>query len=70
MLWPSEAMHVLLKWLAPLTPMRLSVEAARTVLYQGSSALVIGLGFIATGGWVVILFVATLLIIRRQNKTG
>ncbi|KAK3912188.1 ABC transporter G family member 23 [Frankliniella fusca] len=70
MLWPGEGMHVLLKWLAPLTPMRLSVEAVRTVLYQGSSVLVVGCGFLVTGGWVVILFAATLLIIRRQNKTG
>ena len=70
MMWPIEGMHWLLRLPAYFSPMQLSVEAARSVISQGSNPLVIGLGFLSAGGWCVILALATLVLLRFQNKTG
>ncbi|XP_034251686.1 ABC transporter G family member 23-like [Thrips palmi] len=70
MFWPSQGMHWFVKMLAPFTPMMLSVEGARTILYQSSNPKDIGEGFLATGTWTAATFLATMLIIRWQNKRG
>lgn len=70
MFWPAQGMHWTVKLLAPLSPMMLSVEGARTILFQSSSPKTIGLGFLATGGWTLGLFLATLFVIRWQNRRG
>lgn len=70
MFWPTQGMHWLVKMVAPLSPMMLSVEGARTILYQSSNLSVIGLGFLATGAWTAATFLATLFVIRMQNRRG
>ncbi|KAJ1530674.1 hypothetical protein ONE63_005542 [Megalurothrips usitatus] len=70
MFWPAQGMHWMVGMWAPLTPMQPAVEAARTVLYQGSNLALIAKGFLILGGWTAALVAATLGLLRFQNKTG
>lgn len=64
--WPVEGMHYILKYTSFFLPLTFSTESLRAILARGweFSQPVVYQGFIATGVWIVVFLIISLLILK------
>ena len=64
--WPVEGMHYTLKYVSIFLPLTFSTESLRAILARGweISEPVVRQGFIATGIWIVVFLITSLLMLK------
>lgn len=64
--WPVEAIHYTLQYIRFLLPLTFSTESLRAILARGweFSEPVVYQGFIATGVWIVVFLITSLMMLR------
>lgn len=64
--WPVEGMHYTLKYVSFFLPLTFSTESLRAILSRGweISQPVVYQGFIATGVWIVVFLITSLLVLK------
>lgn len=64
--WPVEGMHYTLKYVSFFLPLTFSTESLRAILSRGwnISEPLVYQGFIATGVWIVVFLVTSLLVLK------
>ncbi|XP_026754097.2 ABC transporter G family member 23 [Galleria mellonella] len=65
-IWPIEAMHILLQWISFFLPLTKSTESLRSMLQRGWSIEIPSVysGFISTSIWIVVYLTTSILLLK------